>query len=530
MRYVYKYLDNDPTPSPKQTLNLYNKHLPNITLEEVNALPAKWIKEESRVVVITGPEKEASPMPTEGEVSTMLTDVAAKDVEAYEDEVIETPFFTKELSPTEISKSEMYEDAGIEYMELANGVEVYLKHTTFKNDEIMMSATSPGGTSLYGDDVYFDAQSASNIINEAGLGEFSTTQMEKMMSGKTANVQATIGSLSEGFRGSASPDDAELMFQMIHKYFYEPRIDEEAFTSYINKQKGIYANLMSDPRYYFSDYVSDKKYSNHPRMGFPSEEKFDNVQFERAMDMYKERFADASDFTFFFVGNYEKPVITDLIQKYLGDLPSTNREETWKDTGAKAVRGGMVDRIKKGVAPKTNVHMYYHGDYEYNKDNNYLMQSMIAYLRIKLRETMREDMGGVYGVRLSGSGMKKPREQYGITISFNADPPETDGLIAAAKTVIETAIADGPSEEDMTKVKETQKQKRIKDLEENRYWQRGIAREHEDGKAFDELMLPALEKRVEGLTATQIQDAIKHYFSKDNYIEIVMEPEKVEEE
>lgn len=173
--------------------------------------------------------------------------------------------------------------------------------------------------------------------------------------------------------------------------------------------------------------------------------------------------------------------------------------------------------------------MYYHGDYEYNKDNNYLMQSMIAYLRIKLRETMREDMGGVYGVRLSGRGMKKPREQYGITISFNADPPETDGLIAAAKTVIETAIADGPSEEDMTKVKETQKQKRIKDLEENRYWQRAITREHEDGKAFDELLLSSLEKRIDGLTAAQIQEAIKHYFSKDNYIEIVMEPETVEE-
>jgi len=530
MRYVYKYLDQDPTPSPKQTLSLYNNYLPSITLEEVNALPAQWIKDENRVVIVTGPEKEESPLPTEAEVSTMLTDVAAKDVAAYEDEVIDTPFFTKELSPAEITKTELYEDAGIEYMELANGVEVYLKHTTFKNDEIMMSATSPGGSSLYDDDVYFDARSASDIVNEAGLGEFNTIQMKKMMSGKTANVQASIGSLSEGFRGAASPDDVELMFQMIHKYFYEPRIDEEAFNSYITKEKGVFKNAMSDPRYYFFDYVNDKKYDNHPRMGIPDEEKFDNIQYERAMDLYKERFADASDFTFFFTGNYDKDIMTELIQKYLGDLPSINREETWKDTGVKAVRGGIVDRIKKGVAPRTNVHMYYHGDYEYNKDNNYLMQSMIAYLRIKLRETMREDMGGVYGVRLSGRGVKKPREQYGITISFNADPPETDGLIAAAKTVIETAIEEGPSEEDMIKVKETQRQKRIKDLEENRYWQRSIAREHEDGKAFDELLLPSLEKRIEGLTAAQIQQAIQQYFSKDNYIEIVMEPETIKED
>ncbi len=528
MRYVYKYLDEIPTPSPEQTLALYKEYLPTIQLEEVDALASQWIRDESRVVVITGPEKEDVPLPEEGAVRAMLSEVAAADVDPYDDAVSDEPFFSHELTPVAISKTEEFDHVDIKYIELANGVDVYLKKTDFKNDEILMSATSPGGSSLYNDDDYFDASNATSIVNEAGIGVFSPTQLEKMMAGKSVFVRPYIGGLSEGFNGQSSPDDVEIMFQMIYKYFYEPRIDKEAFTSFVAKQKGLYKNLMSDPRYFFNDYVGKKKYDNHPRVGFPSSEDWANLDYDKAMELYRERFADASDFTFSFVGNFDEATILPLIQKYLGNLPNINREEEWKDIGVRAVKGGIKDRIQKGEAPKTNVHMYFHGDFDYSKDNNYIMSSMLAYLRIKLREELREDLGGVYGVGIFGGGSKKPVENYGVTISFNADPPMTDTLVQAAKDVIKKALMEGPSEEDMTKVKETQRQGRIKDLKENRFWQRQISTEHEEGQTFDNVLLEALEARINSLTSAQIMAAIGQYFDYENYIEIIMDPEPKE--
>lgn len=526
MRYVYKYLDGNATPGPQQMIDLYNDYLPSISLGEINVLPSQWIRDESRVVVITGPEKEESPLPEEAAVRAMLEQVSKTDVEPYEDDVVAQPFFDKELNAVAITKDVRYDEVDIRYLELSNGVSVYLKKTDFKNDEILMSATSPGGSSLYGDDEYFNASNAASIVGEAGIGVFSPTQLQKLLAGKTVSVRPYVGGLSEGMNGTSSPDDLEIMFQMIYKYFYEPRIDDQAFTSFINKQSGIYKNLMSNPQYFFSDYVSNKKFNNHPRVGFPSAEDWTNLDYQRAMEIYHERFGDASDFIFSFVGNFDETEIVDYVQKYLGNLPNLDREETWKDVGVNAVKGGIMDRFKKGEAPKTNVHMYYHGDYDYTSDNNYVMNSTLAYLRIKLREALREDLGGVYGVRVSGGGSKKPKEKFGITVSFNADPPMADTLVTTAKAVIEKAMMEGPDELDMTKVKETQKQGRVKSIKQNRYWQQRIGQEHDDEKNFDEILLPALEKRIAGLTAAQIKEAVGRYFNYDNYIEIIMDPEE----
>jgi len=525
MRYVYKYLDDIPTPGPQQTIDLYNEYLEGISLDEVNELPSMWIKDDSRVVTITGPLKEETPLPKEAAIRAMLTKIDQAQPEAYVDEVASEPFFDKELPSVAITKSEMIEEIDTEYLELENGVEVYLKKTDFKNDEILVRAVSPGGSSLYSDEEYYDASNATSIVREAGLASFSPVQIGKMMAGKTVGISPYIGSFAEGFNGSASPDDIEILFQMVYHYFYNPRIDEEAFTSFKTKQKGIYKNLMSNPDYYFSDRVSKLKYNNNPRVGFPSADDWDKIDYEKAMKYYGERFADASDFTFFIVGNYDDATIKNYIQTYLGNLPNINREETWKDVGIQAVKGGLTDKISNGIAPKTNVHMYWHGDFEYNKDNNYVMNSTLAYLRIKLRERLREDLGGVYGVRVSGGGSKKPREQYGITVSFNADPPMADTLMIAAKEVLALAASEGPSEEDMVKVKETQKQNRIKGLEQNRFWSSQISNGHENDRDFSSIALASLEAQIDGLSADQIKGAVGKYFNDKNFIEILMVPD-----
>ena len=414
-------------------------------------------------------------------------------------------------------------------MELENGVEVYLKKTDFKNDEVLLSAMSPGGSSLYSDEDYFNVSNATRIVSEAGLASFSSTQLDKMMAGKKVGVGPYIGPFAEGLNGSASPDDVETLFQMVYHYFHNPRMDEEAFTSYKTKQQGIFKNILSNPDYFFADKVDRIKFNNNPRVGFPTMEMWEGLDYAKVMQFYKERFADASDFTFFIVGNYNEATIKNQIQTYLGNLPNTGRKETWKDVGLRAVKGGLTESITNGIAPKTNVHMYWHGDYDYNKENNYVMNSALAYLRIKLREKLREDLGGVYGVRVNGGGEKKPREQYEITVSFNADPPMANKLVAAAKEVITKAASEGPSDTDMVKVKETQKQNRIKSLEQNRFWSSQISSGHENNRDFSGIALEALEEQIDGLSPDQIKMAIGEYFDKKNFIEILMVPDETKQ-
>lgn len=226
-----------------------------------------------------------------------------------------------------------------------------------------------------------------------------------------------------------------------------------------------------------------------------------------------------------FVGNFDNDVIKDLSQRYLGNLPTIDREETWEDIGIRPKSGVHTDRFNNGEAPKTNVQMFFHGPFEYTDANNYHLSSAIAYLRIKLREKLREELGGVYGVGIYGGGSKKPYPNYGITISFNSDPDKTDVLVDATKEVLKKAMAEGPNAEDMTKVKETQRQTRIKNLKENRFWLRQLQSEHDSERDFDDIELKDYNDWVDGLTAADIQSAIEKYFDFEEYMEFIMEPD-----
>jgi zinc protease len=529
-RYVSKFLNNTPTPSADQYYAILEKHLPTITLEEVNQIGKDWITDENRVVVITGPEKEESVVPEESEVRNILDKVEGMEVEPYEDNVSDAPFFDKELEPGLITSMMEMEDVGITKLTLDNGVEVFLKPTDFKNDEILMTATSEGGNSLYSDDLYPSSSNASSIVNEGGVGAFDLIQLDKKLSGKEVRVSPYIGTYYEGMRGFSSPDDVETMFQLIYMYFNEPRKDEDAYNSFKSKQMAFMANMMSNPNFYFSDMTNKIKYNDHPRAGFPTKESFEQMNLDEAYRIYKERFADASDFAFFFVGSFDVEEMKPMIEKYLGNLPSINRDETWKDIGLEMQKGVVEKTITRGEAPKSNVEIMFHGDAEWNSENRYAMRSLIEVLRIKLRESMREDKGGVYGVRVSGGISHYPKERYSITISFNADPERADELANTAIEGIRNAMANGAEQKDLDKVAETQRQTMIKSLKENRYWNRQMESAYENGTKMENIKLEKLEEQIATLNSDLIKNAANKFFDFDNYFRFVMHPEASKEE
>ena len=526
MRYVYHFLEDNPIPGPQQQLDMYTAFMPTISIDEINQLSDVWLTDANRVIVMTGPEKEEAPMPTEGEVYAALDRIAQMELEPYEDEVIEGELFDKMLTPGTITERVNMESIGVEEWQLSNGVRVVVKHTDFKNDEVLMRATSEGGHSNYDDNMYPSARFASGVINEAGLGKFDNIQLEKKLTGKIVSVRPYIGESYEGFVGDASPKDLELLFQLTYMYFTEPREDADAYASFIKKQENLFQNLMSNPNYYFSDYVTKLKTDNHPRRGFPTVDELNRMDYNEVMRIYKDRFADASDFTFFFVGNFDKGELEKYATTYLANLPSTNRVEKWKDVGADYKSGVISNSIQKGKAPKTQVDMTFHGDFDYTSKNDYIFDSMLAALRIKLREAMREDKGGVYGVRVSGGAYNVPKERYNITVAFNADPDRADELVQTAKEVIKQYQGEPFEEADIKKVSETQLQQTIKNMQENRFWISRLETAYEDDKDPRNISMDKLKENQTLLTQENLQMATKKYFDWNNYFEIIMAPEE----
>ncbi|HMQ05960.1 MAG TPA: insulinase family protein [Saprospiraceae bacterium] len=525
MRYVYHFLKGTPIPGPGQTLEIYKKFLPGITLEEINVLPKQWIGDENRVIVVTGPDKSSNPMPDEIEILAIVKEVESTETAPYEDDTLDEPLFTKVLTPVDIPIEVVHESTGIIEWVLANGVKVYLKQTQFKNDEILMSAVSQGGSSLYDDFEYFNAENAPSIISESGIGSFNSTQLEKLLAGKNVNVQPYIGTYYEGMRGNSSVKDVEDLFKLIHLYFTDIRKDENAFQSYVNKQIGIVKNLSANPNFYFSDFASKIKFRSHPRVGLPTEAKYKGLNYEKILETYKDRFADASDFAFIFVGSFDVDQMRNLAARYLGNLPSIQREETWKDLEIESFPGQIKKNTKRGQAPKSQVELYFHGPFEYSEENVYLLNSLMDYMRIKLREELREEMGGVYGVGVYGGGKKVPKEEYSITVSFNADPEKTEELIKATWDVIRNAKSYSPVDKDMVKIKETQRQSKIKNLEENRYWLNQIQNAYTLNHDFSSILLNNLEMRIEALMATDIRAAAEKYFNFMSLTQLIMHPE-----
>ncbi|MEO0469238.1 MAG: insulinase family protein [Bacteroidota bacterium] len=527
MEYVYHYLEGSPVPGVEAELGLAKKYFATIKVEEVNAAFKRFIRDESRVVNLMGAKVEGAPMPTEQEVLDILAKVSQKELKPYQDDVATEPLLTFTPEPGPIESEKVLEEAGITEIYLENGIRVVLKPTDFKNDEISMRSFSPGGSSLYSDDEYMSASFADQIIAESGLAGYNNVQLDKYLSDKVVRVSPYIGELYEGFNGSCSPKDLETFMQMLHLYFVQPRKDEAAFASVVTKTKSILSSIASSPENYFRSEVQKVMTNDHLRKSFfPSPEEMDQIDLETAYRIYKERFADAGDFTFIFVGNFEVAKIKPMLQMYLGSLPATGRTESWKDVGVEYPEMPINQTFKKGREPKSQVQLRYAGDFEWNGENRYKIQSAVQVLRIMMRESMREDKGGVYGVGAFANYSKNPKSRYGITISFTCSPDNVETLIETAMNDIETLKKEGASETNLQKVKETQRKDIEVGLKQNRYWMQNLNFSYQYG--LDPNRILDQNGRINDLSSADVQQAIKQYMDEKNLAKFVLRPEKTD--
>ena len=450
-----------------------------------------------------------------------------KKLTPYVDQVADKPLLEERLNAVTITDEKTFDELGVTELTLANGVKVVLKPTDFQNDEILMSAFSPGGHSNYSDDQYQSASVAAMLVNMGGLGDFDITTLQKLLTGKRVNVSPYISELYEGLSGNSTVKDLETLFQLTYLYFTAPRKDSMVLASYLNRQKAVYQNMMADPDYYYANERNKIKYNNHPRRQITTLEDLEEISLDEAFDVYLDRFKDASDFTFVFVGNFEVDEIKEPIAKYLGNLPNTARTDNWKDIGADLVKGSIDTTIVRGQAPRARIEMTWHGELDYPESKGrYNFYSLMDILRIKFRESMREDKGGVYGVSLRGNLYKEPKEDYRITLSFNSEPDRVEELIQTALNDIQMVMEEGVKVENIQKVQETQRQSRIKGLKENNFWLGQITARYRSDLPLDGIKLEHYEKYVSSLNSEDLKATAKTYFTGNNLIKLVLMPEE----
>ena len=522
--YVRAVTQGEAIPGLAYEADITRALVPTITLAEVNALASEWVPEGNRVVMVSTPKKEGVPVPTEAQLAAAITAASSAAVTAYVDTVTSSTLMTTMPTPGKITRETTRPAFGITEWTLSNGIKVVLKPTDFKADEILFRATSPGGTSLAKEGEHLSADPASTLVSMGGVGKLSNIELGKTMTGKVASVTASIGELEEGLSGRAAKKDLEAMFQLIYLRVMEPRADPQFFDVMMGQMKTIMANQMASPEFAFSEKINKIMTQDHPRARTPTPEQLSQVSLDTAMRFYKERFADMGDFTFVFVGSLEPEVMRPLVERYLASLPSTGRKETWKDIGVREPDGVIEDEVKKGIEPKSQTAIMFTGPMQYNQEQRVVIRAMAEILQTRLRETLREELGGTYSVSAGATYDNKPRETYQVSVSFGSDPSRTAALGKRVFEEIETFKANGPTEKQVNDVKAAMLKDFEANIKQNAYVLNQTALKYQNGEAPETLL--EVPSYYEKLSAEKIKAAANTYLNSKRYVKVVLLPEK----
>ena len=529
INYAEEYKRNfliteEPFPGIENEYKYFNAFIPDIKLEEVNALAKKWITKDNRVVVLTAPQVDGVSVPTEADIRKYLVDVENADVKPYADKVVDKPLIATSPKEGSITSIRKIDPVDAEEWTLSNGAKVIVKSTDFKDDQILFSAYSLGGSSLYDKKDDVSADLAASVLSLSGLGDFDKISLDKLMSGKAVSVSPYISDLREGFRGGSSVKDVESLFQLTYMYFVGQRSDQSAFNSLMTRTAGILENKKSSPDAAFRDTLQVVSANYSPRKIPMTEEQLKNADFNRINEINRERFSDASDFNFFFVGKIDKDTLKQLVVKYIASIPSIHKNEKWKDLGIKEPSGILEKTVFKGQDPKGIQYFVFHGDFDYSKKNILLINAVSKILTTRLLEVIREDKSSVYSIDANPSIEKYPESNYDLSIYYGADPKKLDELKEAVFAQIRDLGSKGPSASDLNKAKEKLLRERETNLRENNYWISILSNTYLNGDA-DFSNFNDYESIVNSFTEDDIKTAFNKWFDFKNYYGVALKPE-----
>jgi zinc protease len=521
--FIRNFMQDEPIPGITYENGLVQRFLPAITLADINSLARDWIPDRNRVVTVNAPKKAGVAVPDEAKLAAVIKNAGGGTLTAYVDAVSAKPLLETEPKPGSVAKTAT-KAPGVTEWTLSNGVRVVLEPTTFKQDEVLFRAFSPGGTSLASDQDFIAAETASQIVAEGGLGTLSAIDLSKKLAGKVAVVRPDIGEMYEGLSGRALRRDLETMFQLIYLRFTQPRADTEAFRATTGQLTAALANRQAQPDAVFEDALNSAVTQNHVRARPLSPEVVGQMNLDKSLAFYKDRFSDASDFTFVFVGGFDLATIKPLAEKYLASLPALHRKEAGRDVGIRPPSGVVEKEVTKGNTPKSEVGVVFTGPFENNERNRIIIRAMSNTLGGNLQRVLREDLGGTYGVSVVPEFTKRPNQEYQVTITFACDPTRTGDLVKALFRVVDDLKTSGPGVGQVADVQAALRRDLETDSRENGYVLSQLAYAYQyDEPIPDPVSLRAI---YDQLSPALLRDAARTYLDSNRYVKVLLFPEK----
>ena len=520
--YVRHFTDGGYIPGIETEYQLISGIAPQIPVEQVNQYVKDLIGDKNIVIGLTGPDKEGMKYPTEAQLLEDFIQAQQLPVEPYEETVSNEPLIPGLPAPGQIKETKTDPLFGATVLTLGNGIKVVLKHTEFKKDEILMTATSPGGSTLFGAKDIDNLKVFNDVITLGGVGNFSATDLNKVLAGKKVSCSPSIGLNTENVNGYAAPSDLKTLFELVYLNFTAPRMDEEAYTSFEGRMIAQLKNLQLNPMVAFNDTLTEAIYKNNPRAARITADDFRNISYPRIMEMYKERFADASDFVFTFVGNIEMDSIRPYIEQYLATLPAKGRVEKGNPAEVPAIRKGEYTNIFKRQleTPKASVVNFWSGQMDYNLENIQTATMLKQILDLVYMEKVREDESGTYGVQTSAQISSFPEGQTFLQAYFDTDPAKREKMNEIVRTELTNITESGPREEDFKKSQDNILKRHAENLQENVYWLTTLDNYYFRGFNGETQYVETLQ----GITPAKIQAFAKKLIGQGNRIEVVMEP------
>ena len=515
--YVRHFIDNVPAAGIEWEHQMMSQIVPNIPLDMINQAIGE-LSQDNRVILVFMPEKEGLASPTEQEVLSAMTEVDGEDIAAFTEEVSTEPLVPELKSKVKVKKitDDIY---GAKLITLSNGMKIHVKQTDYSPNKIIFRATSWGGNSLYSNDEYVNSSNI-GMVRQGGLGNFSAVDLNKKLAGKQAGASASVGARSEVIEGNCVKKDIETMLQLVYLNFTSPRRDDEAFTSAIERSRNALKNQDLNPQTALQDSVISVVYNNNVRAKRFKEEDLDRINYDRLLEMYKERFANAGDFEYYLVGDVNADSVAPLLAKYLGALPAKGKKENYKMIDQRMTKGERECYFTKEQDTPNSMNVFiYHSPMKETLRNDILVDMLQQAMTMLYTETVREDEGGAYGVPVSANLIDYPEELAMVQIVLPTAPEKRISMTAIVNDGIKKMMAEGPSEENLGKIKEYMLRSHQEDLKNNGYWMTSLVSKTRYNQEFVE----GYEECVQSITIEDIKKVAQDIFGSGNRLVVGME-------
>lgn len=515
---VQNFLEETPIIEPEKELEIVRKLDKTVTIDDVNALAKTIITNQNQVVTMFGPDKNTFKMPTNSSIENAILKAQKQHYTPYKTQnTLTERLITKLPKPGSIISERTYKYGYTEFT-LSNGLKVYVRPTNFEPDEVNLKLFSLGGKNIYPDSEMPNLTYLMAGATIGGVAQYNDLTLEKMLAGKTATVTPFIDNDTRGMAGTSNVKDTKTLLELVYLYFTQPRKDPQAFKNLMEQQQEFLTNAHVNPMLAYNDTLHKVAYATN-RMASMNKEQLKRVNYNRIMHIYKELFANAANFKLILTGNININKLRPLLCQYIATLPSNNAKETIGTYEPKLVDGKKTYIFhKKQTTPTAITTIVIKGKMEYNNRNELLMDAIGQLLRIVYTEKVREDKGGTYSVQASGDLQHHPNDEALLRIAFQTDPQKYNDLIPIVYKELEKMATEGPSQQDLDKVKAYELKVYNQVLRMNNYWEYVLYTDLYNGIDVD----TDFRYIVENMTCGDIRTTLRNLLNQNNCIEVTM--------